>query len=227
MDAIKIQNLSKVFRIPHERTYGIKSAFINLMKGNMKYENFYALKNINLTVKKGEFVGITGRNGSGKSTLLRIMAGIIKTTSGTIEVNGKVSPFLELGTGFQYELTAKENVYIYGTILGLTRKEIDRKFNDLINFADLERFVDTKLKNFSSGMSARLAFSIAIQVDADILLIDEVLAVGDTEFQKKCFNVFRNFKKEKKTIILVSHDINLINKFSDKTINLENGTTKS
>lgn len=220
MDIIKLKNVNKIFRIPHERSTGLKSIVINLLKGRTRYENFHALRNINLTIKKGEFIGIIGKNGAGKSTLLRIIASIIKPTTGTVEVYGKVSPFLELGTGFQIDLTAKDNIYLYGSILGLTKKEIDKKFNDIVAFAELERFVDTKLRNFSSGMFARLAFSIAIQVDADILLVDEALAVGDAEFQKKCFEVFRRFKKEGKTVLLVSHDKDLIKLFSDRIITL-------
>ncbi len=221
MDVIRLRNVSKMFNIPHERSSGIKSAVINLLKRRMRYERFYALKDINLTVKKGEFVGIMGGNGSGKSTLLRVIANIIKPTTGTVEVYGKVSPFLELGTGFQADLTAKDNIYLYGAILGLTKKEIDKKLEDIIGFAGLERFVDMKVRNFSSGMFARLAFSIAIQVDADILLVDEALTVGDVDFQKKCFDVFRRFKREDRTILFVSHDINLVKKFSDRIVTLK------
>ena len=221
MEVIKLTNVSKVFKINHERGYGIKSTIINLLKRKKNYENFYALKEVNLCVQKGEFIGITGKNGSGKSTLLRIIANIIKPTTGKVIVSGKISPFLELGTGFQYELTARENIYLYGAILGLTRKEIDKRFESIVDFAELERFIDTKLKAFSSGMFARLAFSIAIQVNADILLVDEALAVGDEVFQKKCFSVFERFKKEGKTIILVSHDSRIIKRFCDCIIELK------
>ncbi len=227
MDAINITNLSKVFKIPHDKSYGIKSAAIGFIKRQTKYEKLYALNNINLAIKKGEFIGITGRNGSGKSTLLKIIANILKPTMGQVQVSGKISPFIELGTGFQYELSAKENIYLYGAIHGLNGNEINKKFKDIIEFAELEKFIDTKLKNFSSGMQARLAFSIAIQIDADILLVDEVLAVGDIYFQKKCLKVFKDFKEQNKTILLVSHNIEQIKKFSDKIIELENGVIKN
>ena len=227
MDAINITNLSKVFKIPHDKSYGIKSATIGFIKRQTKYEKLYALNNINLSIKKGEFIGITGRNGSGKSTLLKIIADILKPTAGGVHVNGKISPFIELGTGFQYELTAKENIFLYGAIHGLNREEINKKLKEIIEFAELERFIDTKLKNFSSGMQARLAFSIAIQIDADILLVDEVLAVGDIGFQKKCHEVFKKFKKEGKTILLVSHSTEQLKKFSDSIIELENGVVKN
>ena len=221
MEQIILKNVTKTFKIPHEKGYGIKSAAINTLLRRKKYETLSVLKDINLTVKKGDFLGITGRNGAGKSTLLRIIAGIIKPTKGLVAVRGKISPFLELGMGFQLELTAKENIYLYGTILGLKRRQIEEKFNNVIKFAELEKFIDTKLKNFSSGMVSRLAFSIAIQVDADILLVDEVLAVGDEAFKKKCFEVFKKFKKEKKTVILVSHDKKIMKEFCDKIIYLD------
>lgn len=218
MYAIEVKNLNKSFKIPYDKKFGLKSAVMGFFKGDFGYRKLYALEDINLKVKKGEFLGILGPNGAGKSTLLKILAGVLKPDSRTVEINGKVSPFLELGLGFQGELTAKENVYIYGTILGLSREEITRRFDEIIKFAGLGEFVNTKLKNFSSGMLARLGFSIAIQVDADILLVDEVLAVGDEEFQKKCYNVFKKFKKEGKTVVLVSHDLPSIEKWCDRSL---------
>tara|TARA_Y100000034_G_scaffold105423_1_gene132759 strand:+ start:561 stop:1256 length:696 start_codon:yes stop_codon:yes gene_type:complete len=223
MHAIEVTNLSKSFKIPHDRKIGLKPALLGLLNGSSGSDTFHALKNVNLQVKKGEFLGITGPNGAGKSTLLKLLAGVLQPDTGNIQINGKLSPFLELGLGFNGELTAKENIYIYGTILGLTRRQIKNRFQEIITFAELEKFVHTKLKNFSSGMLARLAFSIAIQVDVDILLVDEVLAVGDEAFQKKCYEVFRNFKKEGKTVILVSHDKQIIKKFSDKLIEFRDG----
>ena len=220
MDAIILEHVSKIFKIPHDHKAGIKSYLLGFFNLTHSYELFPALTNINIRVKQGEFLGIMGPNGSGKSTLLKIIANVIQPTTGKVFVHGKISPFLELGVGFQGELTVKENVYLYGLLLGIQRKEIDRRFDSIIHFAELERFVDTKLKNLSSGMIARLGFSIAIQVDADILLVDEVLAVGDEEFQEKCYTIFRKFKREGKTIVLVSHDRVLIRKFADRTIQL-------
>ncbi len=218
MEVIRLEHVSKAFKIPHDRKTGIKSFVLGLFMGSHSYEQFYALKDVSLSVKKGEFLGIIGSNGSGKSTLLKLIAGVIQPTRGSVAVKGKISPFLELGVGFQGELTVKENIYLYGCLLGMDYKELSKRFTSIVSFAGLEKFIDTKLKNLSSGMIARLGFSIAIQVDADILLVDEVLAVGDADFQKKCYETFTRFKKEGKTIILVSHDKQIIHKFSDRII---------
>ena len=223
---ISLKNISKIFKIPHDKQYGLKGTFLNLIKGKNSYEEFYALKEINIDVKKGEFIGIIGPNGSGKSTLLKIIANILKPDTGSVKVNGNIASFLELGLGFHEELTGKENVYLYGAILGLNKKQIDQKYSKIVSFSELERFMDMKLKNYSSGMHGRLAFSIAIQVEADILLVDEVLAVGDIEFQKKCLNVFEEYKKDSKTVILVSHNVSLIEKISDRILYLPTGTIK-
>lgn len=220
MNAIVFEHVDKVFKIPHDYKTGIKSFILGIFNLSHAYERFYALKDLNFRIKQGEFIGIIGPNGSGKSTLLKIIAGVIKPTKGSVTVIGKVSPFLELGVGFQGELTVRENVFLYGCILGMSRKEIMGRFSKIISFAGLEKFVDTKLKNLSSGMIARLGFSIAIEVGADILLVDEALAVGDEEFQKKCYRVFEQFRKTGKTILLVSHDKKLLSKFSDRAIQL-------
>src|SRR3989344_6035309 len=177
--AIKVENLSKDFKLPHEKYASVKSLFVNFYKRKRTYEVQHALRDINFEIKKGEFFGIVGRNGSGKSTLLKIMAGIYAPTSGTIKVNGSLTPFIELAVGFNGELTGRENVFLNGALLGFNRKQIRRMYNDIVEFAELERFMDQKYKNFSSGMQVRLAFSIAIRAEGDILLIDEVLAVGD------------------------------------------------
>ena len=178
---------------------------------------------MNLTIHPGEFIGIIGKNGSGKSTLLKIIANIYKPTTGDVLVNGTISPFLELGIGFNGDLSARENVYLNGIILGLSRKEIDAKYNHIVKFADLHDFMEMKLKNFSSGMQVRLAFAIAATVDADIYLCDEVLAVGDIDFQKKSLNTFFDLKKAGKTVIYVSHDLDTIKEFCTKTILLDKG----
>jgi len=219
---IKVDNVYKIFKIPHERDYSLKSATLNLFK-KKKYTNFIAANGISFEIEKGDFFGIVGRNGSGKSTMLKMLAGIYLPDKGKIISVGRLSPFLELGVGFNPELTGRENVYLNGVILGLTRKEIDEKYNDIVAFAELEEFMDQKLKNYSSGMQVRLAFSVAIQAHSDIILIDEVLAVGDSRFQHKCFSVFQELKKAGKTIVFVSHSMDVITKFCNKAILLHNG----
>ncbi len=219
-DAIIVSDLRKVFRLPHEK----KSTFFELLTGIFKdntYEEFVALKNVNFTVKKGEAVGILGSNGSGKSTLLKIIANILRPDGGYVKVNGKITSFLELGVGFHPDLTVKENVYLYGTIMGLNNGKID--LDEILNFSGLQQFRIAKLKNLSSGMQVRLAFSTAIQTEPDILLLDEVLAVGDMEFQKKCFEVFQDYRRQKKTIIYVSHSMDSIRQFCDKALLLSHG----
>lgn len=187
------------------------------------FEHFKALDNVNLTVHQGDFIGIVGKNGSGKSTLLKVMAGIYQPDAGSLEINGTIAPFLELGIGFQPELTARENIRVNATLLGLTRKEIAQKFQQIVSFAEIEKFLDLKMKNFSSGMQARLAFAIAKEADADMYLCDEVFAVGDEAFQQKCIGVFEQWKKQGKTLILVSHNPGFITQFCSKAILLEKG----
>jgi ABC-2 type transport system ATP-binding protein len=216
-----VKNVSKTFRLPHERHSSLKQAFLNLHKRN--YENFHVLNDISFDVKDGEFFGIVGRNGSGKSTLLKLIAGIYTPTQGSIKVNGRLTPFIELGVGFNMELTGRENVFLNGAILGLTQKEINAKYDEIVAFAELERFMDQKLKNYSSGMQVRLAFSIAIQAKTGILMLDEVLAVGDSNFQKKCFDVFKNIKKEGRTVILVTHDMGAVQEYCDRAMMIQEG----
>ncbi len=224
MNAITIKNVSKRFRIPHEKRTTLFENLVGLVKGGRyTYEEFWALRNINLTVKKGETLGIIGGNGSGKTTLLGIIAGVLTPDDGKCKVNGRIAPFLDLGVGFEGELTAKENVYLYGAIMGIKRREINERFDEIIKFAELENFVDAKLKNFSSGMRMRLAFATAINVDPDILLIDEVLAVGDIAFQKKCFDVMDGFKKDGKTIVFVSHSLDAVRKLCDRGVLINKG----
>lgn len=224
--AIIVDNVSKDFRLPHQRADSIKSLVTSsYKKGSPKVqrsnETQHALKNISLKIKKGEFYGVVGRNGSGKSTLLKILAGIYLPTEGKIKVNGKLVPFIELGVGFNGELTGRENVYLNGAMLGFSKKEIDNMYDSIVSFAELERFMDQKLKNYSSGMQVRLAFSMATRAQADILLVDEVLAVGDADFQRKCFNHFRKLKKDKKTVIFVSHDMGSIREYCDRAALIE------
>jgi ABC-type polysaccharide/polyol phosphate transport system ATPase subunit len=220
--AISVNHISKTFRIPHEKISTLRGAFINLLK-TKSYENFIALDDITFSVEKGEFFGIIGRNGSGKSTLLKILANIYTPDSGQLKISGRISPFLELGIGFNPELSGKDNVYLNATVLGLTRKQIDEKFSSIVNFSGLKRFIDQKIKNYSSGMQVRLAFSVAIHANREILLMDEVLAVGDSNFQQKCLKQFDKFHKQKKTIILVTHDMELVKRYCDRAMLLRNG----
>lgn len=225
--AIKVENVSKNFVLPHARVNTVKSLFTSLAKGHRKdSETQHALENISFEIKKGEFFGIVGRNGSGKSTLLKILAGIYQPTSGGVHTAGKLVPFIELGVGFNPELTGRENVYLNGAMLGFSRKEIDSMYKDIVSFAELERFMDQKLKNYSSGMQVRLAFSMATRSEADILLVDEVLAVGDTEFQRKCFEYFRVLKKKKKTVVFVSHDMNAVREYCDRAVLIDESQIK-
>jgi lipopolysaccharide transport system ATP-binding protein len=222
MAAIKAEHLHKTFRIPHEKRTTIFETLAGAFKPPM-YENFHALKDINFTVEEGEALGIIGDNGSGKSTLLKIIAKILRPSSGSVTALKKLTPFLELGVGFQMDLTAVENVKIYATIMGMKKREINDKLDSIIEFAGLEKFKDTKLKNFSSGMQVRLAFSTAIQTEPEILLMDEVLAVGDMEFQQKCLSVLEQYRKGGITIIFVSHDLSYVRRFCDRTLLLNHG----
>lgn len=221
--AISVDHVSKDFILPHERVTSIKSAFTGLYKRRRKTrEAQHALRDISFTVNRGEFFGIVGRNGSGKSTMLKILANIYQPTKGSVATYGKLVPFIELGVGFNPELTGRANVYLNGAMLGFSRKEIDAMYDDIVSFAELERFMDQKLKNYSSGMQVRLAFSMATRSEADILLVDEVLAVGDADFQRKCFEYFRELKKNKKTVVFVSHDMNAVREYCDKAILIDN-----
>lgn len=227
-DAVIVRDLSKQFRIPHERKTTIFQHMAGLFGGgSYSYEVFYALKNISFTVKHGETFGVIGPNGSGKSTLLKILAGVLYPDSGTATINGKIAPFLELGVGFQVDLTAKENIYLYGAIMGLTRREIASKYEEILDFSELKRFENMKLKNFSSGMTVRLAFSTAIQTDPDILLVDEVLAVGDESFRSKCNEKIDEIRRDGKTILIVSHDLKSVEEMCDRCILVKNGTIQS
>jgi len=222
--AIKVENVTKTFKLPHERQNSLKSTLINFR--NRGYEKQVALKDISFDVKKGEFFGIVGRNGSGKSTLLKLLAGIYTPDSGNIHVSGKLTPFIELGVGFNPELSGRDNVFLNGALLGFNHKEMESMYDEIVEFAELERFMDQKLKNYSSGMQVRLAFSIAIRANTDILVLDEVLAVGDANFQRKCLNYFKELKKNKKTVIFVSHDMAAVQEFCDKAIILGSGTKR-
>lgn len=221
-NALEVKGLFKDFQLPHEKRNSVKEILLNIRR-KKTYEQLHALRGIDFSVKRGEFFGIVGRNGSGKSTLLKLIGGIYQPTKGSIQVNGTLTPFIELGIGFNPELTGRENIYLNGAILGLTHKEIQKKYQEIVDFAELEQFMDQKLKNYSSGMQVRLAFSIAIQAHNDILLIDEVLAVGDASFQRKCFETFKSIRQSGKTVIFVSHDMNAIREYCERAILIENG----
>jgi lipopolysaccharide transport system ATP-binding protein len=223
MSAIIVDNVSKKFRIPHEKKSTVFQNIIGLIKRQFSYEEFWALKDVSFEVNKGEALGIIGRNGSGKSTLLKILARVLYPDSGSVSLDGKVASFLELGVGFQYELTAKENVYIYGSVLGLRRKQVDRIYDDVFDFAELKKFENMKLKNFSSGMYLRLAFATAIHATPDTLLIDEVFAVGDEAFREKCQDKMNEFKAGGKTIVFVSHALDSVKELCQRTILLNEG----
>lgn len=219
---IQVSNVHKSFRLPTERASGLKQAILNWFKGVKGYTEHQVLKGISFDVHKGEFIGIVGRNGSGKSTLLKILAQIYYPETGSVTVNGTLVPFIELGVGFNPELTGRENVYLNGALLGFSRKEMDDMYQEIVQFAELEQFMDAKLKNYSSGMQVRLAFSIAIRARGDILILDEVLAVGDAEFQQKCNDYFASLKGGQ-TVILVTHDMYNVRKFCDRAILIEDG----
>jgi ABC-type polysaccharide/polyol phosphate transport system ATPase subunit len=224
--AIEAVGVSKSFRIPHEQRNHFKEYFMHPLR-RTTYERNDALKDVSFSVDAGEFFGIFGPNGSGKSTLLRILAGIYVPDTGSVRVNGLLSPFIELGVGFNPELNARDNIRINATLSGLTSRELDKKFERIFEFSELERFVDQKLKNYSSGMLLRLAYSIAIQIPFDVLLLDEVLAVGDESFQQKCFATFERFKAEGKTVVLVTHDLTLLSRFCERVLLLESGVVSS
>lgn len=221
--AIKVDSVSKSFRLPHEKSGSLKGALVGWRNRKRGYEDQRVLKDISFEIKKGEFFGVVGRNGSGKSTLLKLISQIYSPDKGSITVNGKLTPFIELGVGFNPELSGRDNVYLNGALLGFSRSEMERMYDEIVEFAELERFMDQKLKNYSSGMQVRLAFSVAIKAKSDILVLDEVLAVGDEAFQRKCIAVFEQYKARKQTIILVTHDMSTVERFCDRAMLLGQG----
>ena len=223
MSAVSVSGVTKAFRLPHGGRRTLKEHFLHPLQ-RTSYERQIALDDVSFDVATGEFFGIVGPNGSGKSTLLKVLAGIYRQDAGVVSVEGRLSPFIELGVGFNPDLTARDNILINGTLLGLTRRQIRERFDAIVGFGGLERFVDQKLKNFSSGMHVRLAYSIAIQVDFDILMLDEVLAVGDQEFQERCFETLAAIRRAGKTIVFVSHDLGAIRDHCDRAMLLLNGS---
>lgn len=224
-NAVEVHDVRKTFHLPHENHSGIKQLLLGLSRRNKKkgFETQEVLKGVSFEIKEGDFFGIVGRNGSGKSTLLKTIAGIYTPDEGEVSLKGKLVPFIELGVGFNPELTGRENVFLNGALLGFSREEMYEMYDDIVDFAELDRFMDQKLKNYSSGMQVRLAFSIAIRAQGDILLLDEVLAVGDARFQQKCYDYFFDLKEEGKTVIFISHDMDAVQKFCNSAVYLRDG----
>lgn len=224
---IDIKDVSMHFNLMIERVDSIKEYIFKFFKGNLLFNDFQALKNISFSIREGEIVGLIGLNGAGKSTLLKIISGVLKPTTGNVYINGTIAPLIEVGAGFDPDLTARENIYLNGAILGYTKELLDEKFNEILEFAELQDFIDVPLKNFSSGMYARLGFSIATVIQPDILIVDETLSVGDYKFQEKCEKRIQNMIDNGVTIIIVSHSIEMIKRLCTKVVWLEEGNIRA
>jgi len=227
---IKADNISMRFNLGIEKNFSLKLFFINMFKSRKnkpKKEDFWALKDVNFEVKKGEVLGFIGSNGAGKSTILKVIAGVMKPTKGKVKVNGKICPMIELGAGFDPDLTARENIYLNGAVLGYSKKFIDEKFDEIVEFSELRDFLDVPVRNFSSGMTARLAFSIATIVEPEILIVDEILSVGDMAFQKKSEDKMKSMISGGTTVLFVSHSLTQIEKMCDRVVWLEHGQVKN
>ena len=224
---VEIVGVTKTFRIPIESVNMFKQKVVGFLLRKKGYRDFTPLKNVSFSIEEGDFFGIVGKNGSGKSTLLKLIAGIYTPNKGHIRTKGKLVPFIELGVGFNPELSGRDNVYLNGALLGFSRKEVDEMYDDIVDFAEMHDFMEERLKNYSSGMQVRLAFSIAIKAKGDILMLDEVLAVGDEAFQKKCYAYFDKLKRENKTVILVTHDMGAVERFCNKAVLIEKDTRKT
>ncbi len=226
MNMINIKNVSMKFNLGIEKNFSLKQGFIDVFKKKKKKEEFWALKDVNIEIKKGEVVGFIGSNGAGKSTLLKVVAGVMKPTKGSVEVYGNICPMIELGAGFDPQLTARENIYLNGAVLGYKKDLLDSKFDEIVEFSELKEFLDVPVQNFSSGMVARLAFSVATIVDPEILIVDEILSVGDIAFQKKSEEKMMEMINGGTTVLFVSHSIDQIKKLCDKVVWIEKGIVK-
>jgi ABC-2 type transport system ATP-binding protein/lipopolysaccharide transport system ATP-binding protein len=220
---VVLEDVSVTYRLPKDRIRSLKEFWIHLLKGRLEYEDYSALNGVNLDVRPGDALGLIGKNGSGKSTLLKVIAGVIKPIHGTVQVNGKVAPLLELGAGFDFEMTGLENIYLNGSILGYSRREMDAKVSGIVEFSELGDFIRAPLRTYSSGMIARLGFAIATDADPDVLLVDEVLSVGDGAFTKKCESRISSYRDAQVSLMLVSHDMNKICALCDKAVWLNRG----
>jgi lipopolysaccharide transport system ATP-binding protein len=221
--SIEFEDVVQRFRIIHERSDTLREVFAKITRRQTSYHDFLALKNVSFTVDRGEMLGIIGRNGSGKSTILKIIAGVYAPTSGRVRVAGSIAPLIELGAGFHHELTGRENILLNGLLLGLTKQQVIEREPSIFEFAELGDFIDAPVKQYSSGMYMRLAFSVAVAVDPDILLIDEILGVGDTHFRQKCMDRIRQFREVGKTIVFVSHDLNSVRELCDRALLIHQG----
>ncbi|AZK45968.1 ABC transporter ATP-binding protein [Paenibacillus lentus] len=220
---IEVSDVSMKFNLYKEKVNSIKEYFIKVLQGKMSYEEFWAIKEVSFTVNKGEIFGIIGYNGAGKSTLLKLVSGIMKPTVGSVKINGSIAPLIELGAGFDPELSARENIYLNGAVLGYSKQYMDKKFNEIIAFSELESFVDIAVKNYSSGMYARLGFSIATSIQPDILIVDEILSVGDVKFQEKSLNRIKQMIDQGTTVVLVTHNIDQVKSMCNRVMWLQNG----
>jgi ABC-type polysaccharide/polyol phosphate transport system ATPase subunit len=222
--AIRVENVSRHFRLIQERPDTIKELFSRFLRRNHQFHDFLALKDVSLTVHEGEMVGIVGRNGSGKSTLLKIIAGVYRPSAGTVEVKGTIAPLLELGAGMHPELTGRENIVLNGLMMGYSKRDMRQREASIIEFADIGEFIDSPVKQYSSGMYTRLAFAVATEVDPNVLIMDEILAVGDTQFQAKCFDRLEQFRRRGKTMLLVTHSLDEVLKHCDRAVVLSHGS---
>ncbi len=225
-NAVELRNVEMHFNMSKEKLESVKEYFIKLMKRQLNFEDFIAVNDVSFDIKKGDVFGIVGLNGSGKSTTLKIISGILKQTKGTVETCGSIAPLIELGAGFDMELTARENIYLNGSVLGFSKKFMDEKFDDIVEFSEMQDFLDVPMKNYSSGMVSRIAFAIATMTTPDILIVDEILAVGDFLFQKKCEDRINAMMKDNTTVIIVSHSIEQIERLCKHCVWLEHGKVR-
>ena len=222
-EIIKVENVSMRFNLAEEKTDTMKEYFLKMIKGKLHFTEFYALKNVSFTIQRGESVALIGRNGSGKSTMLKVIAGVLTASKGDVSVSGSIAPLIELGAGFDMDLTARENIYLNGAVMGHNRKFMDENFQEILEFSELQDFIDVPLKNYSSGMVARLGFAIATQVQADILVVDEILAVGDFKFQQKCKERMKHLMGKGTTVLFVSHSDDQVKEICQRAIWLSHG----
>ena len=222
-EVLKVEHVGMKFNLSQEKVDDLKDYVIKLLKHQISYNEFWALKDINFTLNKGDRLGILGLNGAGKSTLLKVIAGVLKATEGTVTAKGKIAPLLELGAGFDQQYTGRENIYLYGAVLGFSKKFLDEKLDEIIEFSELGKFIDVPVKNYSSGMKSRLGFSINLCLDPDIMIVDEALSVGDKGFAEKCLNKMTELKEQGKTIIFISHNLRQVRSFCDSAMWIEGG----